>query len=194
MWINFKLLESRGFTPNDLMLLQAIKQNKSDGLENVISSLGGDSEKIESFINAGLCKLVKGKKSDSVQKLVRTTPKGDEFLDDMTTAEVLEEDLILYEWLKGIYLKQGKEIGNMKKGKRLLAQFRAESGISKNNLAKLCTEFMKDPEEMKWSFRLEYLFFKAPNMFSVKFDLGESRLYSYYLKRRDYFTKIFEND
>jgi len=192
MWINFKLLEQKGMTPQDLLMLQAIKQNKGEDLSRVILELGGRDEYLSSLVDMKVLKVVKGKKSDALQKLVRLDVAGEGLLEDVTTALVEEQDLILFQWLEKIYRSQGKEIGNRKKGKRFLAQFRAESGITGNNLAILCKAFLDDDSAAQWSQKLEYLFFKAPNVFTVKFDLGESKLYNYYLKHKEYFDQIFE--
>jgi hypothetical protein len=65
------------------------------------------------------------------------------------------------------------------------------SSIHKNNLAFLCKTFIEDPDQFEYSKRLEYLFFKPANLFSVKFDIEGSRLYQYYLKHKTEFDDKF---
>jgi hypothetical protein len=72
-----------------------------------------------------------------------------------------------------------------------IALFRVQSGIEKNHLAILLDEFVKDDNNMEYNNRLEYAFFKASNVFQTKFELDQSRLYTYYLKRKQYFDSVF---
>jgi hypothetical protein len=45
---------------------------------------------------------------------------------------------------------------------------------------------------MEYNMKLEFAFFKPTNVFQVKFDLDQSRLYAYYIKRKDFFDSKFE--
>jgi len=72
-----------------------------------------------------------------------------------------------------------------------LAQFRAESGITKNDLILLCNHFITDSSRMEYSHRLDYVFFKPATAFDVRFSLEESKLWQYYLKYQDYFEESF---
>ncbi len=76
--------------------------------------------------------------------------------------------------------------------KMYIALFRVHSGIEKNHLAALLEKFVKDESNMEFNFRLEYAFFKPTNVFQVKFELDQSRLYMYYLKNKRVFDQIFE--
>jgi hypothetical protein len=191
-WINFEYLEQKKMSVYDFIILQTIKQNKYEDREKDIEKM---CQKVDIFFleQEGLVDYIKGDKSDSQYKRMRLSKKGDSILDDISTAGVLEEDVTVYNWLAKVYKKEGKELGNMAKGKRMLAQFRAESGISKNHLAYLCKEFLNDEEAYKWSQKLEYLFFKAPSAYSTRFDLGESKLYQYYLRNREKFDNKFKS-
>jgi hypothetical protein len=190
-WINYEYLKQKKMSVYDFMILQTIKQNKYEDREKDIEKI---CDKCDIFYleEEGLVEYIKGKKSDSQYKKMRLTSKGESILDDISTAGVLEEDVTMYNWLAKVYKKEGKELGNMAKGKRMLAQFRAESGITKNHLAYLCKEFLNDEEAYKWSQKLEYLFFKAPSAYSTRFDLGESKLYQYYLKNKELFDNKFK--
>lgn len=191
-WINFELMEAKGMKPSEFLFLQACKQNKNGTLANTITELGGTEKYISALVSEDILSLIKGSKKNTIQQRVRLTKKGESLLEDVQTADITENDITLYNWLADIYLRSGKELGNKAKGKRMLAQFRAESGIEGNSLAVLCKAFIEDEDASKWSQKLEYLFFKAPNVYTVRFDLGESKLYNYYLKYKTHFDKLFE--
>jgi hypothetical protein len=136
--------------------------------------------------------LVRAKnKSDSIQNRIRLSTKGNDLLEDLQVPEINDDDLQLYNWLEKTYHKEGKELGNRKKTKLYIALFRVNSGIDRNKLALLCKAFMNDSSQFEWSKKLEFLFFKPGNVFSVKFDLEQSKLYQYYIKHKEHFDNKF---
>lgn len=191
MYINFQLAKTKGLTPTDVANLQLISQNKTESLWEIITETVS-LQTLDRYQNLGYITLVKAKnKSDSIQNRVRLSPKGSELLEDLQVPEVNSEDLMLYDWLESTYKKEDKEIGNRKKTKLYIALFRSHSGIDRNKLALLCKTFMNDSSQFEWSKRLEFLFFKPGNVFSVKFDLEQSKLYQYYLKHKEHFDNKF---
>lgn len=191
MYINFKLAKEKGFTVGQIVALQMIKQNKFEDL----------SESIETFVALDLpwlednnfVEYIKSKKKNQNKfELIRLSKKGAEVLDTLETAEITSDSLKIFDWIKSIYLASGKEIGNEKKTKMFIAQFSAESGIVRNELAFLINTFINDEKEMEYSRRLQYLFFKGESVFSVKFDLHSSRLYQYYLKHKEFMDTKFQ--
>jgi hypothetical protein len=197
MYVNFELAQKRGLSPNDVINLQLISQNKTEKLVDVISEHISLTV-LTSYQDKELITLINPKnKRDSIQSRVRLSSKGHDLLEDLQVPEINEDDLMLYNWLESTYKKEGKELGNRKKTKLYVALFRSHSGIDRNKLALLCKAFMNDNSQFEWSKRLEYLFFKPANAFSVKFDIEQSRLYMYYLKHKetfdDKFLKIEEN-
>lgn len=191
MYINFDLVKKKELTLTDVVNLQLISQNKNESLEEIITesiSLGT----LDSYQDRGLVVLIKAKnKRDSIQNRIRLSPKGHDLLEDLQVPEINEDDLKLYNWLEATYKKEGKELGNRKKTKLYVSLFRANSGIDRNKLALLCKTFMNDSSQFEWSKRLEYLFFKPSNSFSVRFDLEQSRLYQYYIKYQEDFDNKF---
>jgi hypothetical protein len=175
MYINFKLLNKKGLEILDLVLLQLAKQNKSEDLSNEISLYS--KNRMETLVEKGYLTFIKGNKSDNEYQRLRITKSGNSFLEDLETPEVLEEDLLLFDWISNVYISRGKEIGNKKKTKMYIAI--------------LLDEFVKDDNNMEYNNRLEYAFFKASNVFQTKFELDQSRLYTYYLKRKQYFDSVF---
>jgi hypothetical protein len=197
MYINFELSKKRGLSPTDVVNLQLISQNKTEKLEGIIFD-NIPLRILHSYQEQELVTLVKAKnKSDSIQNRIRLSSKGHDLLEDLQVPEINDDDLMLYSWLEAIYKKEGKELGNRKKTKLYVALFRSHSGIDRNKLALLCKAFMNDTSQFEWSKRLEYLFFKPSNVYAVKFDIEQSKLYQYYLKHKqtfdNKFAKIEEN-
>jgi hypothetical protein len=192
MYINLKYLESKNISLNEFVLLQLIKQNKVEDLSKNIEPLF-TSEIEQKFSEMSLIEYVKAKnKSQTKFELIRTTKKANEILDNTEIADMSEEIVVLYDWVKNIYLSKGKQVGNQKRSKMMLAQFSKESQITKNCLAFLLRTFIEDEEQQEYSHNLQYLFFKGESLFSVKFDLNSSRLYQYYLKNEDFFLQKFK--
>ena len=103
-----------------------------------------------------------------------------------------EQDITIFNWLKNIYLKRGKTVGNGKRTQRLIASFRVKSGIELNKLSYLCKTFITDEEQQEYSHKLENVFYKPKTMFATKFVLEDSRLWQYYMKHKTMFDKEFE--
>lgn len=191
MYINFQLAKDKGLNPTDVANLQLISQNKTDNLWEIITETISLTT-LDRYQTLGYITLIKAKnKSDTIQNRVRLSANGSDLLEDLQVPEVNREDLLLYDWLESTYKKEDKEIGNRKKTKLYIALFRTHSGIDRNKLALLCKTFMNDSSQFEWSKKLEFLFFKPGNVFSVKFDLEQSKLYQYYLKHKEHFDNKF---
>lgn len=187
MYINLKVLLNTGIAPTTLVCLLAIKQQDYDYLKKCYWV-----EEKAHLLERGYIKNIKSsKKLEGTTQTLRITPEGNRLLVDLETAEVEEEDKVVFEWLKKHYKSLGKEIGNGAKTLRHIRDFRIKSGIEKNNLLKLCLTFLRDEDNMLYNNILEYAFYKAPTAFETRFNLEESRLYKYYLKREDYFKANF---
>jgi hypothetical protein len=192
MYINTKLLLSRGLSLLDAAVLQIVKQNKFEDVSAIIVE-NIPLNSLQKYADLGLIEYVKPKnKTQNWAHTIRLSSKGSNWLEDLETPEIEEEDLKMYNWLEGIYKKTGKEVGNRTKTKQFIAAFRTQSGICRNNLAYLCQVFISDEEQFEWSKRLQYLFYKGDSVFSVKFQLEGSRLYQYYLKNEEVFKRRFE--
>jgi len=178
--------------PNSLALLLVLKQAGEKDLSKEISLLALEDMDLHALKENGYIKYIKGKASQNVNQKMRLDKKGTKFLNDLDTPEVLEEDKKIFDWLAEMYKGQDKIVGNGKATQRHIASFREKTGIEKNCLAFLCDAFIKDDEEQEWSFKLEFVFWKPTNMFQTKFNLEQSRLYQYYLKRQDYFEEQFK--
>lgn len=193
MYVNFELLKSKGLSTHNLMTLIAIKQNKAENLSELCKDMIGLD--MDLYKERELVTFVKAKnKSQTEFDLVRLSNKGQKILDDLETPEVLEEDITIFEWLKASYLAKGKTVKNQKQCKRLIALFRVHSGISKNSLVRLASDFLDDDQQQKWSIVLDYIFFKPESAFNIRFDLEASKLYKYYIENKAYYDQIFTQE
>lgn len=177
--------------PLNLPLLLVLENASKEDISMKLSKVIFCDEELNILIEKGYVKEIKGKKSDSFLQKLRLDSKGRKWLDSLSEAGVEEQDKTIFEWLKNIYQKNEKSIGNGKKTQRHIASFRTESGIEKNKLAFLCQEFIDDESEMEYSHKLENVFFRPVNVYDTKFDINESRLYKYYLKKQVYFDSKF---
>lgn len=189
MYINLKFLESKNLTFEKVMLLQLIRQQKFEDCSEYLVDQQKSLRKLEAL---GYITSIKGDKKASAESKLRTTKEGEEFLQNLEIPEIIEDDLVLFEWVKGIYLSRDKKLGNQKKTKLYIALFRAHSGIERNELATLLSAFVADEQNMEFSHVLEYVFFRPANVYTTKFSLNESRLYNYYLTYKEIFDERFK--
>lgn len=188
MYINFKVLQDTLLQVEDIVYLVAIKQRETEFL---IETYWRDTyDRLE---GRSLIEYIKTtKKGDHQYAGLRLSKAGKNVLAALEEAEATEEDKKVYEWLKSHYKKIGKDVGNGAKTLRHIRDFRIKSGIEKNNLIKLMLAFLNDEDNMMYNNVLEYAFYKAPTAFETRFNLEESRLYKYYIKREAYFKSQFE--
>lgn len=192
MYINFKLLKEKGLSVQELFTLQIIKQLKTEPerVDDLAMTLTDDF--IEDMSKRSLITKIKGKKKDLELSKYRLSSKGSKLLEDLQTPLVTEADIIVFEWLRDLYLKSDKEIGSESKCRKLIAWFRSESGIDKNRLITLCKKFTDDEDRMEYSKVLQFVFWKPENHFQTSPKLEDSKLWLYYEKYREEFDKIFE--
>jgi hypothetical protein len=192
MYINFEIAKKRGLSPTDVVNLQLISQNKTEELEEIITD-NIPLSVLNWYQELEYVTLVKAKnKSDSIQNRIRLSSKGNDLLEDLQVPQINDDDLRIFEWVKSIYIKEGKEIGNEKRTKMYIAQFSKESGIVQNSLAFLIKTFLADEKEFTYSQKMQYLFFKGESLFSTRFDINSSRLFQYYQKNKTFFDIKFK--
>lgn len=191
-YINFNLLNDKGFTPMDYCLFVAANQNAKEDMSDTIAGLIEDDARLEEMVEKGYLKYIKGTKHQSDIEKLRLDKKGRKLIEDVSAIEAEEEDIVVFDWLEKLYKERGKEIGNRRKTKSYIAQFRKLSGIEKNQLVALCKAFVLDENEQEYSFKLENVFYKPKTHFNINFDIEESRLYKYYLKNKERFDMVFE--
>lgn len=191
MYINTKLLKEKGYSTLHLLFLQLLNQNKIEDVSEDIAKIYDIVVQMEIDIDEFVYEI-KGSSKQNIFQKMRITKKGKRFLDNALTPEVLEEDITIFKWLESFYESNDKMIGNRKRVKTGIANFRVNSNITKNNLAFLLKAFLNDEENMKYNNKLENVFYDNKNLYSRKFDLDSCRLYHYYLKREEFFNNKFQ--
>ena len=102
MYINFKILEGKGLSHSDLVLLQAAKQNKFEDLSHVIDRFS-DLD-IQPLTEKGYLTLIAKTKKNTESERLRLTKVGLSVLELAETPEITEEDLLLYDWVSDVYV------------------------------------------------------------------------------------------
>ena len=186
MYINFKLAEERGITPSQVLLLQAIKQNKSEDMSELIERICGLD--LPLFKDFGLVTFIKAKtKKDTEYKLIRLSDKGSKLLEDILTPEVTSGDIDMWNYLVKMYMAADEDgsrsIGNEKNGKMYCAQFRQIVGLTLHEMYWLCDLFIANH---KYTKVLENIFFvKRENLYGkFKDNIESSKLYQFYTSNK----------
>ena len=189
-YFNFILLDKKGYSIEDVVYLQLIKQNRTEPLVTYIEKIG--ENKLNEYEEEGLIIYIKGDAKESKLEKVRLSKKGIDFLDLIETPEVDEDDMKLLSWLVNVYKSEDKMIGNKKRIAAGIASFKKNTGIERNNLAFLLKSFIGDEKNFEYSQKLENLFYNNKNVFQRKFILDDCRLYDYYQKHKDFFNSNFK--
>ena len=190
-YFNTKLAKLRELHPIDIYILQIIHQNKSNDMSEDLVLLMDDDilKRLHAF---GLMEMIKGtNKMTEFQKL-RLSKKGKKWLSDFQTYNIVENDIKLFDTLKQIYINADKEVGSEKKTKELIAWFRVETEFTHREIWFLAKDYVLDDEKMKYSYVLQYVFWKKENNFQTKPNLSSSKLWTYYEGKKDYFNKEFQ--
>ena len=188
MYINLSVLGKSGLEYSDLVFLAAINQIETEWLiENFKDS---DYERFERL---SIIKHIKQKiKKEHLYTSLRLNDLGKNLLSEVEEAPVEEQDTKVGNWLINHYKQIDKQVGNSKRLMRYIRDFRLKSGIEKNNLIKVCLDFISDEDNMQYNNVLEFAFYKPLTAFQTRFQLEDSRLYKHYLKKEQYFKSIFE--
>lgn len=190
MYINFKLLAEKEIYPEYFIFMQAVSQNKSEDLSRFLEDYYEklyytNQEPPEEFT------LVKAKnKSHTFYQRLRLSDRGKELLEELTTPSVEEQDKKVADYLIQVYTKAKKDVSGKVRIYRHVRDFRIQSGIQKNNLIRVCQDFLTHNEEQ--SHKLEYIFFKPANAFDTRFRLEDSWVYKHYLKNKERLDATFE--
>jgi len=179
-YINFKYCYKKGLDNTQILALQAIHQNANGDSEFVLDTI--PTATLVELNDLGFLKTVKAKnKSQKRRALVRLSNKGKELYTSITTYKLSEGDEQIYNFISDVYKQLDKQQASRNKMLKLIASFRLESGMSTEEMYLLCKAYVNDSNNMEYNNKLEYVFFKPENAYS-KFNLGDSRLWSYYLQ------------
>jgi hypothetical protein len=188
MYVNVKILQSNGLLFSDIVFLATINQKETEFLVDNLSEHDYNRYKELSLIEH----IKQKSKKEHLYTSLRLSQRGKELLSEIEEAEVEEQDIKILNWLCDHYTKIGKTIGNKKRTARHIRDFRIKSNIEKNNLIKVCLDFLQDEENMEYNNVLEYAFYKPLTAFQTRFNLEDSRLYKHFLKHRERIESTFE--
>lgn len=180
MYINFEYCYKKGLKNTHIMAIQAIHQNANGDSEFVLDTIPNDI--FVELNDLKILKTVKPKnKSQRKRALLRLSNKGKDLYTSMTTYKLVAGDELIYNFISDVYNQLDKQPASRNKMLKLIASFRLEGGMSVEEIYKLCKSYVNDSKNMEYNNKLEYVFFKPENAYS-KFNLGDSRLWSYYLQ------------
>lgn len=193
-YINFKILRKHNLTPEQLIQLLAIKQKE-------VSEINTDV--LSHFDSLGYTTYVKGRKDALKSELVRLSDKGKQILKKLTTdsSDWSEDEELLFNWLAEHYEKRGKEVGNPNRVKKLLKWFSNETGICKNNLVRLISDFLNTDYVEENSNVLEFCLFYPKKFttdkgktvaYEAKPDIYDSWLFKHFQQNKERLEKTFE--
>lgn len=180
-YFNFEYAKAKGISPNQIICLQLIKQNRTEDVSEFI-----DVSHLEYLQNKKLITYIKGTSKQTELQKVRLTKKGNRLLEDIQIPEVTEGDLKMAEYLMKMYLAEDENriIGNKKKVKMYCAIFRKQMQFSLHEMYWLCWLFI---DEYKFSKKLENVFFNADkNRYGdFKSNIEDSPLYQFFDENKE---------
>lgn len=193
MYVNYKLLNSRGLTPNEFMFLLAAKTNKTEDNSSIIEYYFKDV--LSKFKDTNLITFVNPKnKSENEYNTVRLTSLGNEWIDDITTPEVTEGDIKMRNYLCDLYLNNEdteRVIGNKKLISIYISILRHHLGLSLHEFYYLCDYFLSIHIYTR---KLENIFLdRNKNRYgSFKSHLEDSPLYQFWEQHEQEIRQYFK--
>ena len=198
MFINFQLIKELNLPLNSVLVLFSANQNR---VNDESATLEEFKDVVRDLFDLGLLERVKAKtKSQNLYSLVRISPKGKKTLENITTPEVTQGDLEMFDYLKNIYLAhedKDRVVGNAKKVKMYCA-------ILRNHLQMTLHEFYYFIElylsEAVFTKKLENLFMDSNKVRYGTFlnNVDESPLFQFWQKEeqqiRNYWNLKIKND
>ena len=181
MTINIKYLLQKGLSPYDQFLMQLVFQNTSEDMSEQLQ-IYMEMDNLTRLLALELLTEVKAKnKKESEFRRLRLSKKGKEVLRNSQIADYTENDEKLFEYIVELYNKAGNSVGNDVKVKQLLAWFRVEAGTTRKAIylaIKSYVDDLVDSDDEKFIASVENYIWKAPSVFSTKWTLGDSKLYT----------------
>ena len=192
MYLNVDYIHSQKLTAPDIGILQLIKQQRTEDMEDNIATYINDDQ-FERFFEMGYIETIKGEKNDSEIARLRLTKKGTKLLENVEIPEITQGDLDMFDYLVDMYMKgdEDRVIGNKKKTKIYCTQFRNHLNLSLYEFYWLCWLFL---DEYKFTKKLENIFFDSnKNRYGTFLgNIESSPLYQFLDENRERVEKFWE--
>jgi hypothetical protein len=195
MYINFQLLRQINLSVSFIPILFAANQNRtSDESLTLSNELFADD--LKQLFELGILEQIKPKKkSDTVYNLTRLSAKGKKLLEDITTPEILQGDIQMFDYLVQIYLShddKDRVVGNAKKVKMYCAILRNHLQMTLHEFYYFIELFLSDYPFTK---RLENLFLDPNKVRYGTFinNVDASPIFQYWQKEEDNIRHYWAN-
>ena len=176
-----------------LPIFEAARQNANEDMESVLGQLVLEVD-LQSIIDSGYLKQIKGKKNDSDLQRLRLDSKGKKWLESLSEPDICEGDEKMYDYLKDMYLShedEDRKIGNQKKTKLYVTKFRHMTDLNLHQMYWLCWYFL---QEFEYTKVLEYVFHNSNKdrygTFNEK-TLEDSALFQFLNDRKEDVEKLW---
>ena len=177
MYVNFNMVMEMNMTPNQLVTLVAIKQQKNEDNSEFLKKYG---KEVDELLMGELIEAIKGKsKQETISKL-RISKKGQAILDKIDSYKTDNKDFTMFEYLCNKYLDHDdkeRKIGSKTKTVEYISWFVKESGINHYQLFYLVMHFLENNPYTKL---LEYMFFNDNQYRYQSPKLKNSQLWIWY--------------
>jgi hypothetical protein len=174
MYINFEYLNKQWeyyeFGYIDYLLLVAVAQKEVETFRYEDEVLG---ERLNFLVVKGYIEPLKSKSGYKVSS------KGNNVLRDSQIAEITDRAKQVYISLIKTYEAFNREgkVGNKKRGLRYFANFMSETDFEHDDIILAVEEWLRETPE-QFVNKLDLLVFKPQNVYTTKFKLEESKLYT----------------
>lgn len=187
MYVNFKLADSLGLTPDDVSTLLLINQNKLEDVSTFIENR--DLTRVTSYIE-----YIKGKKGQDMYQRIRLNREGKDLVENIHTPEITVGDIDMFNYLSDMYLShpdKERVIGNKKKTKMYCAIMRNHLNLTLHEFYWLCQDFLNN---FSYTKKLENIFLDSnKNRYgSLQNNISDSPLYQYYDNNKFKIERIWE--
>lgn len=184
-YINYKILTSKGLSLHEHGVLTLIKQNKTDDLSQQIEFEVKGTPIIEKLLNISYIEEIKGVKGQTFYQKLRTTKKGNEALDLISTPIVTEKHIRMRDYLIKMYLNHEdteRVVGNTKLIAIYISIMQNYLNIDIYQFYYLCEFFLS---EQVFTKKLENIFMDRNKIRygDFKNNIEDSPLYQFYEQR-----------
>lgn len=171
MYLNFKLMHTKGISPAEVLTLLAIQQRETFVFKDI---------PYEYFEEQGLIEYTKTGKTK--EERVRLSKNGSALLKALSTPGATEEVLHMVEELIELYEDHGKETGNKLEIRNRLIWFVNATGFGLKAIKTIVEDYLFNSGD--YTLKLDNLIWKPQSSaFSIHYSLSDSRLFDLIVKK-----------